>query len=104
MLEQVRRCRTYLESHDPNILYTPNDQLNIPYPNPDKLRRYLDDPQLRTIFLFVPGQEANARWPTQIAKCLLKGSRGILLLGIFGLLASLLPKRGTLKRNQECTS
>lgn len=104
MLEQVRRCQTYVESHDPGVLSASLQFLDIPYPDPEMLRGYLDDPGVRRILLFIPGQEANARWPTQIAKCLLKGSRGILLLGIFGLLASLLPKRGTLKRNQECTS
>jgi hypothetical protein len=94
MLEQVRRCLSYVESHDPSVLSASLHFLDIPYPNPDTLRRYLDDPQLRKILLFIPGQEGNARWPTQIAKCLLKGSRGILLLGILGLCSILLPKRG----------
>jgi hypothetical protein len=94
MLEQVRRSRTYLESRDPGILYTATNLLDIPYPNLDQLRRYLDDPQLQGILFFMPGQEDNARWPTQTAKYLLKGSREILLLGILGLFASLFRKGG----------
>jgi hypothetical protein len=90
--EQLRRCRTYVESRDPAILHHAPDRLDIPYPDADKLGRYLDDPQLQSILLFVPGQEGKAGWPTQIANGLLKGSRVIFALGILGLFATFLPR------------
>jgi hypothetical protein len=90
--EQLRRCRTYIESRDPAILHNAPDRLDIPYPDADKLGRYLDDPQLQSILLFVPGQEDKAGWPAQIANGLLKGSRIIFVLGILGLFATLLPR------------
>jgi hypothetical protein len=74
LVEQLRRCRGYIESRDPAILRNVSDQMDLPYPKADKLAGYLDDPQLRSIFIFMPGQEERAGWPTQISKGLLKGS------------------------------
>lgn len=90
--EQLRRCCGYIESHDPAFLHNPKDRLDIPYPKADKLAGYLDDPQLQPIFIFVPGQEERAGWPTQISKSLLKGSRAIFALGMIGLLIILWPR------------
>jgi hypothetical protein len=98
MVEQVRRCRTYIESRDPLVLRDGADRLDIPYPKPDKLAQYLDNPQIRSILLFVPGQEDKAGWPTHMAKGFLRASRWIFLLGLLGLIAALWPpwvaKRG----------
>jgi hypothetical protein len=86
-VEQERRCLSYVESRDPAILRDAPDRLDIPYSKPDKLARYLDDPQLRSILLFIPGHEGQAGWPTQISKVLLQSSRAIFSLGVLWLCA-----------------
>jgi hypothetical protein len=88
-IEQTRRCRAYVQSEDPAVLRNVSDRLDIPLGNPDKLAHYLDDPQVRSILLFVPGQEGRAGWPTQISNGLLKCSRAIFALGILGLITML---------------
>ena len=65
-IEQARRCRVYVETEDPAILRKVSDPLDIPLGDAEKLAACLDDPQLRSILLFVPGQEGRAGWPTQI--------------------------------------
>jgi hypothetical protein len=88
-IEEARRCRIYVESHDPAILRNVSDRLDIPLGDAGKLAACLDDPQVRSTLVFVPGQEDRAGWPTQISKNLLKSSRIIFALGIIALLALL---------------
>jgi hypothetical protein len=98
--EQARRCRAYVETRDLEVLRHTADQMEIPYPHSERLARLLDNPQIHSILLFVPGQEDKAAWPTQMAKGLLRASRWIFLLGLLGLIATLwpLPKASTLPR------
>jgi thiamine kinase-like enzyme len=91
--EQARRCRAYVETRDPEVLRHTADPQEIPYPNPERLARLLDDPQIRSVLLFVPGQEDKAAWPTCLARGLLRASRWILLLGLLGLVTALWPLR-----------
>lgn len=91
--EQARRCRAYVETHDREVFYHRTDRLDLPYPDLDKLVGFLDDPQLRSIFLFVPGQENKAGWPSRVSNFLLKMSRAIFAIGVLGLLAAFCPSR-----------
>jgi hypothetical protein len=85
-MEQARRCRVYVETGNPAILHEVSDPLDIPLGDAGKLAACLDDPQLRSVLIFVPGQEGLGRWPTRISDALVRSSRAIFGLGIFGLL------------------
>jgi hypothetical protein len=107
--EQARRCRAYVETRDPGVLRHTADPQEIPYPYPEKLARLLDDPQMRSVLLFVPGQEDKAAWPSHLAKGLLRVSRWIFLLGILSLIAALWPLQVAkccppLRRSSRCPS
>jgi hypothetical protein len=93
--EQARRCRAYVETRDIEVLRHMADRMEIPYPNPERLARLLDDPHIRSTLLFVPGQEDKAAWPTHLARALLRASRWIFLLGLLGLIAALWPSRAS---------
>jgi hypothetical protein len=98
--EQALRCRAYVETRDLEVLTHTANPMEIPYPHPERLALLLDNPQIRSILLFVPGQEDKAAWPTHLARVLLRASRWIFLLGLLGLIATLwpLPKASTLPR------
>ena len=90
-IEQVRRCRAYVESGDPAVFRNLSDPLDIPLWKPDMLAKYLDDPQVRSTLLFVPGQEDKGGWPSRISNRLLRNSRALFALGMVGLFAALWP-------------
>jgi hypothetical protein len=92
-VEQLRRCRAYVESGDLAVFRNLSDQGDIPYPRPEMLAKFLDDPQVRSTLLFVPGQEGKGGWPSRISNGLLRNSRAIFALGIVGLFAALWPRR-----------
>jgi hypothetical protein len=91
--EQTRRCRAYVKTRDFEVLRHTADRMEIPYPNPEDLARFLDNPEIRSTLLFVPGQEDKAGWPTHLARALLWASRWIFLLGLLCLIAALWPPR-----------
>ena len=97
-VEQLRRCRGYVETGDLAYLSNPRDRLDIPYPKAERLAGFLDDPQLRSILLFIPGHEGQAGWATHISESLLKSSRAIFWLGILGWTAILWPRPAAVAR------
>jgi hypothetical protein len=80
--EQLRRCREYVTNQDPRVLNEAHSYEAIPYPDPVRLRAFLDDSRIRPFLLFVPGQEAKAGLADDISNAVLRGALWILIAGL----------------------